>query len=154
MFSVVVLLALSRWRFLASVADRAGNNVTSPFMIRLRNVRSSSALLTRSPQIVMRSTHWSYFRMRSRLCWVTRDMFRSSLRILKHVPWLTPITVARSYTDWERLARTNIATFSILGSVRTVWGRPVRTTSSKLSLSCQKRRCHLNTTLRLNVPSP
>ena len=71
-----------------------------------------------------------------------------------YVPKLTPTAAARSSTDWERLAHINIETSSILRSVQTVCGQPVRTLSSKLSLPCEKRRCHLNTTLRLNASSP
>ena len=64
-----------------------------------------------------------------------------------------PTAVARSSTDWDRLARTNIATSSVLQLVRTVCGRPVRTSFPKLSLPCEKRRCH-NTALQLNPSSP
>ena len=35
---------------------------------------------SRSPQIVMRSSRWSCIRMHGTLCWVTRDMFRSSVK--------------------------------------------------------------------------
>ena len=40
-----------------------------------------------------------------------------------------------------------------LALVRTVCGRPVRTSSSKLSPPYEKRRYHLRTTLRLNASS-
>jgi len=59
-----------------------------------------------------------------------------------------------SFTDWERLARTTIATSSILRSVRTIVGRPVRSSSSKQFLPSAKRWCHLNTALRPRALSP
>jgi hypothetical protein len=80
------------------------------------------------------------------LYWVTQDMFRSSDRILWQVPWLIP-DAAISSTVWERLARTNVAIYWILSSVLTVLGRQVCSLSSKLSLSCAKCLCHLNTAL-------
>ena len=58
------------------------HHVSSPVMVRLRNVGSSSALLIRSPQIVILSSRWSCVRKRDTLCWETLDMFRSSVRIL------------------------------------------------------------------------
>ena len=58
-----------------------------------------------------------------------------------------PYSAARSSTDWERLASTNFATSSILRSDQTVYDLPVHTSSSKRSVSCEKRRCHLNKTL-------
>ena len=65
------------------------HHFSSPVMLRLRNVGSSSALLIRSPQIVMRSSRWSCVRMRGTLYWVTRDMFRSSVRIIcTYQSWL------------------------------------------------------------------
>jgi hypothetical protein len=45
------------------------------------------------------------------------------------------------------LARNNVATSWALSSVLTVLGRPVCSSSSKLSLPCEKHLCHLNTVL-------
>ena len=75
-FSVMTILAFSRWRI---VANHTGNTM---FCLQLRNVGSSSAVLIGSPQIVMRSSRWSCVRMLGTLFWVTHDMFRSSVRIL------------------------------------------------------------------------
>ena len=127
---------------------------TSCFVSSYDPVGKSSALLIRSLQIVMRLSHWSWARTRGTMCWVTCDLFRSSVRILKHAPWLTPTVAARSSTDWERLAFTNIITSSILRSVRIVYGRLVRTSFAKQTLPCEKWLCHLNTILRLNALSP
>ena len=55
--------------------------VSFPVMIRLRNVGSSSALLFRSLQIIMRSSHWSCVRMYGTVCWVTRDILAKSQNI-------------------------------------------------------------------------
>ena len=52
------------------------------------------------------------------------------------VPWQISTAAARSSTDWDRLARTKVANSSILGLVRTVLGRSVRTSYSKMSLPC------------------
>jgi hypothetical protein len=48
---------------------------------------------------------------------------------------------------WEQLASTNAATSCILNSVLTVLGRPVCSSSSKMSPPCAKHLCLLNTAL-------
>ena len=80
-FSVVALLVFSRWRIVASVTDCTENTM---FNLQLWSgwETSDHRQHIRSPQIIMRSTRWSCVRMRSTLCWVTRDMFWSSVRIL------------------------------------------------------------------------
>jgi hypothetical protein len=77
------------------------------------NPHRPPALLIRTPQMVTRRTQ----------CSETRDMFRSSVGILWHVPWLIPTAAAISSTDWERLARTKVAT-SILRSFPTAHHPP------------------------------
>ena len=68
--------------------------------------------------------------------------------------------MAVSYCTYEvvyrmgAVARTNIASSSILRSVRTVCVRPISPSSSKLNLPCEKHRSQVNTTLRFNAPSP
>jgi hypothetical protein len=90
------------------------HHILSHVMIWLRNVPSLSALSIRSPQMLMQSSRWSCVETRGALCWVTRDTFRSSDRILWQVPWLIPAAAAILSTVWEQLAHTNVATSWIL----------------------------------------
>jgi hypothetical protein len=78
-------------------------------------------------------------------------MFRSSDRILWQVPWLIPAIAVISSTILEQLAHINVATSWNLSSVLTVLGWPVCSSSSKLSLPCVKRLCHLNSTTAQGV---
>jgi hypothetical protein len=91
-----------------------------------------SALSIRSQQMLMRSPVWSWVRTRGTLYWVTRDMFRLSDGILWQVPWLPAAVGAISSTVWERFVLTSFATSWTLGSVMTVLGRLVCSSSSKL----------------------
>ena len=82
------------------------HHVSSPVMIRLRNFESSSTLLIRSAQIIMRLSRWSYVRMRGTLCWVTRDMFKSEYYSTYHGwPLLLPRRRLPIWSGWHAPTR-------------------------------------------------
>jgi hypothetical protein len=123
------------------------HHVSSPYMLRLRNIPTLTPLPIRSLQVLMLSSRWSHVRMHRTLCWVTQDMFRSSDRMLWQVPWLIPAAAAMmSPSVWKWLTCTDAAASWILSSVLTVLSGPV-CSSSKLSLPCAKCLCHLYTVL-------
>jgi hypothetical protein len=120
------------------------HHVSSPVMIRFRNVPSSSALSIRSPQVLMATVTLV----------LRQDARNTVLGNTKHVQVTRQNSVASTTANpcccdfIYRMAGTNTATSWVLSSVLTVLGRPVCSSSSKLSLPCAKGLRRLNTALR------
>jgi hypothetical protein len=120
------------------------HHVSAPVMIRLRNVPSLSALLIRSPQMLMRLSHWSCVRTCGTLCCNTRHVqvmrqnFMAST--IANPCCCCDFIYHLGAVDMHQCCNFLDLEFSSDCS----W---LCSSSSKLSLPCGKSLCHLNTTL-------